>query len=65
VTGFQVMRKIQGLESTVNIWERGSKNTDHKVKINTGSLIEGKERLLRAVMSLTQPMMIFGKFNCL
>jgi hypothetical protein len=65
MTGFQVMGKIQGLESTVNIWERGSKNTDHEVKTNMGFLIEGKERLLRAVMSLTQPMMIIGKFNCL
>jgi hypothetical protein len=59
------MRKIQGLESKFNIWERSSKNIDHEVKINTGFLIEGKERLLRAVMSLTQLVMIFGKFNCL
>jgi hypothetical protein len=52
------MRKIQGLESKVNIWERESKNTDHEVKIHTDFLTEGKERLMRAVMSLTQPMMI-------
>jgi hypothetical protein len=49
--------KDQGLESKVNIWEKGSKSTDHEVKIDTGFFIEGKERLLRAVMPLIQPIM--------
>jgi hypothetical protein len=32
------------LESKVNIWEKGSKSTDHEVKINIGFLIEDKKK---------------------
>jgi hypothetical protein len=48
--------KDWGLENKVNIWGRGSKSLYYEVKIIIDFLIEDKERLLRAVMLLIQPM---------